>query len=482
MPYAFPDNIPKVAKNWTPEQQKKCIAAANAVLSDDGSEQDAVFACIRAAGKTEHPGGEGNASTPWVDLFDAGRVLAGEEVLLVPLMPDGYVRGGIRRPPITAQDLQLMESNFQNRAMSGFYQTRVPVNKEHEATEGKIGTVRSFRVADDGGYASFDLTPEGRSLLESGKFDYLSPEIRWNTTDTVTGAELGPSLAGVAVTNYPYFGDRTAMYSERAEQRLTGELGAPLPDTFGEAGDDGEPATGFVAEIQAAFRAFTKVLSRAISRSGVEPDTFAQTLMTALAQEQAGDSPEDSVGGTDMNAPNSGDGTLQVPEEFTSQLRALESQAEQFRAQIAERDQTIASQGARLDRLMQERMSERFSREAEAFSAIGAERDEFATNLQWLFTADTTETREHYTWFSALLTSVNSALADSAAFSEVGHSREAPGGSDPWRQIDAVVQNLARERGIVVREGTAEYASLMSEVSIARPDLFSAYRRSLVGQ
>lgn len=61
MPYSFPDNIPRPALNWTEAEQKKCIAAANAVLSDNGSEQDAIYACIHAAGKTENPGGEGKA-------------------------------------------------------------------------------------------------------------------------------------------------------------------------------------------------------------------------------------------------------------------------------------------------------------------------------------------------------------------------------------------------------------------------------------
>ncbi len=58
MPYSFPNNVPRPAKNWTEAEQKKCIAAANAVLGDKGTEQQAIFACIRAAGKTEHPGGK----------------------------------------------------------------------------------------------------------------------------------------------------------------------------------------------------------------------------------------------------------------------------------------------------------------------------------------------------------------------------------------------------------------------------------------
>jgi len=55
MPYSFPDNIPKVAQSWTEDEQRSCIAAANAVLAEGGedAEQNAIFACIHAAGRSE---------------------------------------------------------------------------------------------------------------------------------------------------------------------------------------------------------------------------------------------------------------------------------------------------------------------------------------------------------------------------------------------------------------------------------------------
>lgn len=52
MPYDK-KKVPAVAKNWTTEEQDKCIKAANAVLEDGGTEEAAVFACIRGAGKSE---------------------------------------------------------------------------------------------------------------------------------------------------------------------------------------------------------------------------------------------------------------------------------------------------------------------------------------------------------------------------------------------------------------------------------------------
>lgn len=46
------DNPPSCAKNWTDSEKEKCVTAANAALKE-GSEQDAIFACIRAAGKSK---------------------------------------------------------------------------------------------------------------------------------------------------------------------------------------------------------------------------------------------------------------------------------------------------------------------------------------------------------------------------------------------------------------------------------------------
>jgi len=52
MPYSK-DNIPAVAKTWDEDEQHKCIVAANAVLEESDDEEQAIFACIHAAGKSK---------------------------------------------------------------------------------------------------------------------------------------------------------------------------------------------------------------------------------------------------------------------------------------------------------------------------------------------------------------------------------------------------------------------------------------------
>ncbi len=53
MPWSYPDNVPDVARHWTEEQQRRCVAAANEVLERTGDEGRAIFACIHAAGRGE---------------------------------------------------------------------------------------------------------------------------------------------------------------------------------------------------------------------------------------------------------------------------------------------------------------------------------------------------------------------------------------------------------------------------------------------
>lgn len=53
-------NPPSVAKNWTDTEKEKCVAAANGALQDGGSDEEAIFACIHAAGKSKKKGGKNN--------------------------------------------------------------------------------------------------------------------------------------------------------------------------------------------------------------------------------------------------------------------------------------------------------------------------------------------------------------------------------------------------------------------------------------
>lgn len=50
MPWTYEDP-PAVAQNWTEAEQRRCVDAANAVLENGGTDEEAIYACIAAAGK-----------------------------------------------------------------------------------------------------------------------------------------------------------------------------------------------------------------------------------------------------------------------------------------------------------------------------------------------------------------------------------------------------------------------------------------------
>lgn len=52
MPWTI-EQPPAVAQNWTAAERERCVTAANAVLERGGTDEEAIFACIAAAGKEQ---------------------------------------------------------------------------------------------------------------------------------------------------------------------------------------------------------------------------------------------------------------------------------------------------------------------------------------------------------------------------------------------------------------------------------------------
>lgn len=165
--------------------------------------------------------------------------------------------------------------------------------------------------------------------------------------------------------------------------------------------------------------------------------------------------------------------------EMETRLTEAESQAEQYRTGLEERDGTIASQGAEIVSLRQDRLLERFTNEAAGYAAIGAETAVLANHMLWMYQADATDEREHYTFFSELLTTVDQGLANSEAFKEAGTS-QAPAGSSVVTRVEAKIYSLAQKRGVTVTPGTEQWDAMLTEVFKTEPHLFDEYRESVL--
>jgi uncharacterized coiled-coil protein SlyX len=390
-----------------------------------------------------------------VDLFMATRVLAGEPVRILPFLEDGYWRWGEKQAPITPEVANALLGNFDQRATLGTYQTNLPLNIEHGAEAGKIGTIAEMLIGDDGLYAKLNLTDKGKALLEDDSFDYLSPEIVWDLEDVKTGASLGPTVVGLAVTNYPFFGEATAMFSREAGERF--EAGE-APEAPG-GGEEGEVSTQTL---------FAVVRSALASVLGVNPGA-------------EGEGPQNQTEVENMAENEEGAGEMQIPEAFTARLTEMESQIEQFSQTLAERDGQITAQQEVIDgqrgeigELQSSRLRERFSRQVETLPHVGAENEQLVDQLVWLHAADGSEEREHFAYWTNLLSTVEQAMAQSAAFQDSGQPGHRQGGN-AYSRFTALVQEEAGRRNLVVSEGDANYAQILMELAEANPDLYNEH-------
>lgn len=484
MPWAYPTNVPSVAKNWTPEQQRKCVIAANGTLRGGGNDTQAIQACIRAAGKTKNPGGKEGSNmadaAQWVDVFNATRVLAGDWIRIVPVMPKGYHRGGVHRPPIRVEDIATIVRNFENRATSGFYQVNVPINREHKDAEGKVGIYAAMQARDDGAYARLELTAEGRRLLEAGKFDYFSPEIRWKTIDIETGEDLGISVGGGAFTNYAFFGDRLAMFSETAFRHMVSQMG-------NDGDNDGDEQGALDALVHTAKAAFGRLFPNAEGgdASSVSMSTSGDSLWVHVHPPSDDDPDPD---------PNTQEGTM--AEDFVSQedFAALRTQFEEMStrnqelsqanedlsARVEQRDEQMTAQREEITQLSAARLRDRMVSVAEGFQALGVENDELSTHLMWLYQVDESDEREHYSFLLELLRTADNGLADARQFGEVGGAGRGVSTTPVMNQIDQLVSQRLTDQGVTAAEGTEEYAEALNAVIEANPELYDAYRETLV--
>ena len=225
MPYSFPKNIPKVSLNWVESEQKRCTAAANAVLSDGGSEQSAIFACIRAAGKTEHPGGEDKEGSmsgltkmlAWVD-----KTLFGEDT-------DKAVLSASRRNKLLDSDFAYIDSDGERHlpmhdaahvrnAIARFNQTQFESSTAKQQAWRKIvARAKKLGVDVSGGKAIDDESIEGNSIGGFNVHKQADGSYRWVSvvSNYYRDRDKPPEIiSGKAHREYVAYTDRTGDYPD----------------------------------------------------------------------------------------------------------------------------------------------------------------------------------------------------------------------------------------------------------------------------
>lgn len=123
------------------------------------------------------------------------------------ILPVGKFKRFGRKVEVTPEMVQEMAANF-----GVIPETALPVNAEHKSEAGKVGNVQSVEARPDGLYAVLSWLEDGLAAVSAGKFQYFSPEVYWGPTD-YDGRTASNVLMGLAVTNSPYFGQATALYT-----------------------------------------------------------------------------------------------------------------------------------------------------------------------------------------------------------------------------------------------------------------------------
>jgi hypothetical protein len=134
------------------------------------------------------------------------------------IMPIGKFSRFGRRVEVTKQHIDNMARNFGIAPP-----TRLPVTVEHEDTVGKFGYILGVQSRADGLYASIDWTARGRRALEDEAFDYYSPEVFWGPKD-YEGAMFTDILWALTMTNHPYFGEQTSLYTLDGDEFIEFEV------------------------------------------------------------------------------------------------------------------------------------------------------------------------------------------------------------------------------------------------------------------
>ena len=278
----------------------------------------------------------------------------------------------------------------------------------HAEDSPAVGHIVGLEVREDGLYAVPQYTEEGLQVLARGDFRYHSPEIIWEgggLEDPATGALIeGPLIVGDALLHMPHLGEAAALYHVEV---FEGE-------------DGGDPVT--TDSVQVPVSIWERFLDSFTSRSQEPPEPQKPT---------------------DPPANNSG-------------------QADEFAAQLAQRDETITQMQAQIQEMRAaDARRARVSHFAASFRENAAvaqdgELHELLADLD----LDEDQTTAITQKFNALAAQID----ESALTGNVG-AAGGEGTGDPVANADAEIRRVMDEQKV-------DYNAAVGIVARENPDLF----------
>jgi phage I-like protein len=345
----------------------------------------------------------------------AAKALAGELILVYPTGKHHRANpwtGEVRTWEVDAATVAELVTNYATRETRGLRQARLPVNEDHAGSRA-LGWFDRVVALPEGVGATFTWNKKGRQALEDGEFGYFSVEIYPEVLDRVTGEKINNVIAGGALTNYPFFGQATALHERGGFQLYEG--GATMSEDLNELKADRNLLHGLL-------RLFAKA-------EGVPDEDAAETTPPAeFAQ------------------------LREQVEQFTARLQVVQDARDAY----AERVERLQGE---LAHVQDARAVERFSVMAEGFAHLPTQTAELAGHLRWLHEADTEGA--HRDFFVSLLRNADEKFG--RYFREAGVAR--------GNETDAETR-LLRAAEVYQRENPGvAYRDALDAVLAAQPEL-----------
>ncbi len=133
------------------------------------------------------------------------------------IMPMGEFQRGERKIAIVKTDLEQMAANY----ATGKPRWKIPIYAGHPTDKQpdppSVGYVQKLEVRDDGLYAYPEYNDDGKVMIDKGQYRYNSPGVLWSKNGSTYADEQGKQhdniVDHIALTNRPFFGQNTALFS-----------------------------------------------------------------------------------------------------------------------------------------------------------------------------------------------------------------------------------------------------------------------------
>jgi cation transport regulator ChaB len=228
MPYSsiseLPANIKKILPTGAQTIYKNAFDSVYSETKDDGKSASAAWAAVKKAGYVRGSDGNwhkgGQASMP----NNGKLIMSSDKIEVIELSDEQMLDENIPNARIpsfrlskfnhpwygeiefTESDLRSVIDNFHGDVVGN----ELSITATHKGEEA-VGWIKDLERRGSQVDILPNMTKEGLELLKSKKYKYASIEYQKNFVDPETGASMGPTLVGLALTNKPFINRQDAI-------------------------------------------------------------------------------------------------------------------------------------------------------------------------------------------------------------------------------------------------------------------------------